>query len=40
MMAWNKGKCVGPMKPRTPEQVQGIKHLIEAEGGHRVIGIA
>ena len=31
MTAWNKGKCIGRMKPLTPEQVQVIKHLLEAE---------
>ena len=31
MTAWNKGKCIGRMKPLTPDQVQVIKHLLEAE---------
>lgn len=39
MATWNKGKCVGQMKPLTPEQVQIIKHLLEADRNHRDLAL-
>ena len=37
--AWNKGKCIGQMKPLTPDQVQVLKHLLEAERSHRDLAL-
>lgn len=39
MTAWNKGKCMGQMKPFTPEQVQTIKYLLEAGRNHRDLAL-
>ena len=39
MAAWNKGKCIGQMKPLTRDQVQVLKHLLEAERSHRDLAL-
>jgi len=35
MTTWNKGRCVGQMKPLSPDQVGALKHLLEAERNSR-----
>lgn len=39
MVAWNKGKNVGQMKPLTPDQVRTLKHVLEAEGKYRDLAL-
>jgi len=39
MSAWNKGKCLGQMKPLSPDQVQAVKYMLEAERNHRDLAL-